>query len=519
MLIRRIGCGLLLSQCLFLGQASLAQNEIPVGPGPQAPDYELEDGPVVETLQGLLQGGRHEEVAVFRGVPFAAPPVGELRFRAPQEPEPWQGTRSATEFGTACNVAEDCLTLNIYSPAGAIENDLNLPVMMFIHGGGFGAGSGAIYDGTQFAKQGIVLVSVNYRLGRAGWFSHPALTKEDPDALHGNYGLMDQIAALSWIRDNIQEFGGDAGNVTIFGSSAGGISVNYLMLAQQARGLFHKAISQSGFGRFAMLPLASDDESSVEHYGQMFAKSLGIEGTDDSVAAALRDIPFDVLIGPTDAVGQEGRPLPLIDGKLITSTAMQGFAAGNEAAVPYMVGDSSDEASLLRRALPVRAIYAMLGSAQNRFNEIYDPENTGDIDRNVSLFLTDREIAEPNRALARHHANNGYPTYSYHMSYVPVAERGVRYGMRHGGETPFVFNIAPNGGFDAEGAMLAHSVSSYWSTFAREGEPGSAGGEQWPAITNDSENLMEFSNSGIPSVQSNFHATRLDWVMQQLTAP
>src|SRR5882757_2144866 len=222
--------------------------------------------PIAKVSQGEVQGAAADGVAVFKGLPFAAPPVGDLRWREPQHPANWPGVRPATASSATCVQAEDCLYLNIYQPADA-KKGAHLPVMVWIHGGAFIFGSGSQYDGTQFAKQGIVVVTVNYRLGRAGWFAHPALTAENPRGLLGNSGLMDQIAALEWVRDNIKAFGGDPKNVTIFGESAGAISINYLMLAPQAKGLFAKAISESGFGRLAARPL-----SSVEHNGVTFAE-------------------------------------------------------------------------------------------------------------------------------------------------------------------------------------------------------------------------------------------------------
>src|SRR5580700_1754399 len=197
------------------------------------------NGPIVKVRQGEAQGIVADGVAVYKGLPFAAPPVGDLRWRAPKPAAKWGGVRAANAFSSTCAQAEDCLYLNLYVPAGAKAN-AKLPVMVWIHGGAFIFGSGSGYDGTHFAQQGVIVVTVNYRLGRAGWFAHPALTAENPKGPLGNYGLMDQIAALEWVRDNVKAFGGDTRNVTVFGESAGAISINYLMLAKQARGLYSK---------------------------------------------------------------------------------------------------------------------------------------------------------------------------------------------------------------------------------------------------------------------------------------
>ena len=220
-----------------------------------APSPTPAEGPIVKVKQGEVQGIIADGVAIFKGLPFAAAPVGDLRWRAPQRPAKWSGVRAASAFSSGCAQSEDCLYLNVYEPADT-KRGAKLPVMVWIHGGAFLFGSGSAYDGSHFARQGVVVVTINYRLGRAGWFAHPALTAENPKGPLGNYGLMDQIAALDWVADNVKEFGGDPKNVTIFGESAGAISVNYLMLAPQAKGLFEKALSESGFGRLPARPIS-----------------------------------------------------------------------------------------------------------------------------------------------------------------------------------------------------------------------------------------------------------------------
>jgi len=476
---------------------------------------------VVSTQQGSIEGRTKEGVTLFAGVPFAAPPVAGRRFRPPAPYPSWEGVRKTQTFGSSCRRSEDCLTLNVYTPTRALNASDKLPVMLFLHGGGFVVGSGADHDGTQFARQGVVLVTSNYRLGRAGWFAHPALTQENPEGELANYGLMDQIAALKWIRENIANFGGDADNVTLFGSSAGGISVNFLMLAQQAQGYFHRAVSQSGFGRMAHLPLRSDDGAlSAERFGRQFAESLGINGADANAAAALRALPFETLMAPSKTLtNPAARPLPIIDGRLIVSNVMDGFAAGRQAKVPYVAGGNSDEASRLRRDLPPTAVVASMGKRKADFLALYDPTSSGDIERVASKFMGDQWIEEPNRALARLHAKNGLPTYLYHFSYVPLAQRGSVYGLRHGGEKPFVFNIPPEGGFDELGANLATAANNYWVAFARNGEPGSVDGTLWPVFEPENEARLEFPHDGIPLARKNFNKDRLDWVESLTSSP
>jgi para-nitrobenzyl esterase len=467
-------------------------------------------GDTVKTNQGMVQGAVADGVAVFKGVPFAAPPTGDLRWRPPQPPAKWTETRKASAFSPTCVQAEDCLYLNVYEPADVKQGD-RLPVMVWIHGGAFLFGAGSLYDGSQFARRGVIVVTVNYRLGRAGWFAHPSLTAENPKALLGNYGLMDQIAALQWVKDNIGAFGGDRKNVTIFGESAGAISINYLMLAPAAKGLFAKAIAESGFGRLAATPI-----SIVEQSGVAFAEKSGVHGTDATAAKALRALSFPDLSANAPPIGAPGQILPMADGKLISGSAAEGFSKDLEAHVPYLLGGNSDEASLTRRGLNASQRLAAVQVSREAFLAAYDPDKTADADRIMARYFTDTSISEPDRDLARIHANHGIPTYLYHFSYVPQAQRATLFGLPHGGEITYVFNTPRATAFDDEGKAIAAAANSYWAQFAKTGDPGSAGGPQWPRFFTDEEFVMEFPSNGIPAAVKHFHKARLDWVEANL---
>jgi len=470
------------------------------------------NGPIIETQQGKLQGVVANDVVVYKGVPFAAPPVGDLRWRAPAPAAKWSNVKAATEFGGNCQQVEDCLYLNVYTPANA-KSGSKLPVMVWIHGGAFIFGSGAAYDGTQFAKQDTVVVTVNYRLGRAGWFAHPALTAENPNGALGNYGLMDQVAALEWVRDNIGAFGGDKDNVTVFGESAGAISINFLMLAPQARGLFHKAISESGFGRLNPIPVHAEGSRSAEQVGLRFAEKVGIKGTDAAAAKALRALSWSDLTKEVGGIGSGDQPLPMADGKMIEADAVRGFAAGKQARVPFLLGGNSDEASLYRRGTNPQQRFNAITQDRDAFLAAFDPDKTNDIPRIVARLITDESISEPDRALARAHAKTGQPTYLYHFSYVPMSMRDQSFGTPHGGEIQYVFNTPRAGGsFDAEGAAIAQAANKYWVAFAKTGNPGSAGGPTWPKFDAADESLVEFGVGGVPVVHKHFHAARLNWV-------
>ena len=346
---------------------------------------------VVRVDSGQLQGVEADGVISFKGIPFAAPPVGELRWRPPQSTPRWTGVRQAAEFGRSCmqgrggpppgagaragapaavaqgappapapaavpapqGPSEDCLYLNVWRPADPAAR--NLPVMVWIYGGGFvgGSSSSPNTSGLQFAKQGVVLVSMNYRVGRFGFFAFPALSSERPNENKGNYAYMDQIAALQWVQRNIAAFGGNPNNVTIFGFSAGGVSVHSMLASPQARGLFHKAIVHSGGSRDSVLtarPMRADGVDpnypvSAETIGINFAKSMGIEGTDQAALAKLRGLSADeVLRGAPPQPGvtvPSYETTPILDGRLITETAETAYKARRQPRVPLMLGSNS----------------------------------------------------------------------------------------------------------------------------------------------------------------------------------
>jgi para-nitrobenzyl esterase len=488
----------------LMAAPAFSQAPRPTGETAAAP---APNGPLVKTRQGELRGTVADGVAVYKGLPFAAPPVGDLRWRAPRPAAKWSGVRTATAFSSTCAQAEDCLYLNLYVPADAKANS-KLPVMVWIHGGAFVFGSGSAYDGTHFAQQGVIVVTVNYRLGRAGWFAHPALTAEDSKgkSILGNYGLMDQIAALEWVRDNIKAFGGDTKNVTIFGESAGAISVNYLMLAKQAQGLYVRALAESGFGRIDAKPISAVAESNVA-----WAEKAGVKGTDAAAAKALRAIPWSEMVAANPSIGASNQILPMNDGKLITETVAIGFQKGDEARVPYLLGGNSDEASLTRRGFNAPQTLAAIQYNRLALLAAYDPDNSGDADRIMARVITDRTISEPDRDLARLHTQHGSATYVYHFSYTAAAQRSTLIGLPHGGEITYVFNTPRGSGFDAEGKAISLAANKYWAQFGKNGDPDSAGGVQWPKFDLQNEALLEFPASGVPVAQMHFHKARLDW--------
>ncbi|WP_372786661.1 carboxylesterase/lipase family protein [Phenylobacterium sp.] len=462
--------------------------------------------PTVTIRQGALHGAVVEGVEEFWGIPYAAPPVGDLRWRPPAAGPSWKGERDATKAGASCQPArdgtqvEDCLFANVTRPAGA-KPGAKLPVLVWIHGGGFTIGSatgafGAETDGIQFAKDGVITVSVSYRLGRAGWFAHPALCKEGPC---GNYGLMDQIAALKWVQANVAAFGGDPKNVTIAGESAGGISVLELMLAPDARGFFQKAIGESSFGRLE--PTAMADAQAA---GLTAAATAGVSGEDAAAAAALRKVALSAMpyTGPFTS-----RAGPILDGRYVQSGIYEGFAAGKQAKVPLLIGGNSNEASLFRpKAEAVDAIPAERKAAAIA---AFDPKGTGNKAQMANDMATRQYITEPDRAISRAQAKTGQPVYAYYFSYVsPGAKAQLPFGAPHTAEIKYAF-AGPKQKFAPEDLALAKAVNAYWAAFIKSGNPDSAGGPAWPKFA-PNETYMEFSADG-PAPHEHFLKAQLDW--------
>lgn len=471
--------------------------------------------------QGVLIGRREGAVSSFRGVPYAAPPVGPLRWRAPRPPAPWSQPRDAGQVGALCiqppsggdpgvgppPMSEDCLTLNVWTPAERAEPR---PVMVWIHGGGFNNGSGtaALYDGANLAKRGVVVVTVNYRLGRLGFFDHPALAAErargEPG---GNYGMMDIVAALKWVRENAGAFGGDAGNVTVFGESAGGAAVTRLMISPEARGLFHRAVVQSGLGRDTGVPLDAPSAvggPSLRDRGMAFARTIGA-----TTAAELRALPAEALLRP--APNFYGGDNLVIDGRLVTEDVETAFSGGREAPVPLIIGTNSAEFWWIRpqEINPYGAIDDALTS-QERV-DLYAAY--GGEDGYRAHVVSDLAFNEPARHLARLHARNGHPTYLYRFDVVPDSNPEPSGGATHASERPYVFDNLhtvgrPTGERDQR---AAEAMAGYWTRFAAKGDPNGEGRPAWPEFGPGRDRLLEFTNDG-PVARPIPFADRLDLI-------
>ena len=441
-------------------------------------------GPQVTVDTGRLQGAREGDVRVFRGIPFAAPPVGNRRWREPALAPAWEGVRDATQFGAAClqpggrtepwaqvgPTSEDCLFLNVWRPD---TEATGLPVMVFIHGGGFTYGSPSVplYDGVALAERGVVLITINYRLSRLGFFAHPALTAEDPDGRLGNYGLMDAVAALQWVQRNAAAFGGDAGNVTLFGESAGAGMVQLLMASDEANGLFHKAISQSGAGGTILAPIRGAAPNAAETIGRTWAEQHGLS---DATAEQLRAMPIELV--PTD------RGAPMIDGRVVRASPGAPFGAGTEAKVPMLIGANSHENTLYGDNDTI--VRAILGADYDGFLERYQAANDGSRDDARRELREDVLSLQQSMFVGQMHAANGAPTWAYNFRQVRSDEREGSLGTMHGGEMEFLFGALPEGQvWDDADREASRLTGDYWVRFARTGDPNGDGAPEWRPLS------------------------------------
>lgn len=469
---------------------------------------------VVKLSDGLVAGDRASDgVRIFKGIPFAAPPVGGLRWRAPQPVAPWTGTRSAKAFGTNCvqnivperkpwtsefmasgPIGEDCLYLNVWTPSASAATR---PVFVWFHGGGLVEGSGAIpiYDGTALAKKGVVVVTINYRLGIFGYFAHPDLTAEAAGRGASNFGYFDQIAALQWVQRNIAAFGGDPSRVTIGGQSAGAGSVHALTASPIARGLFTQAIAHSGSG----VGRAARALADAERDGVRLAESVGARTLED-----LRKLPPGAL---TSAV-PPGAPIrwnAVVDGRLLPAEIDAVFARGQQNDVPTLTGLTADEGS----SAPT---YGTLGAdafrtvLRERFGDLADealrlypvstPEQTT---ASQKASARDQGLVSMHVWASRRARTGRTKAYTYYWTHTLPGPDAGTYGAFHTSEVPYVFNALTAGRpFTGADRAIAETMSSYWANFIATGDPNGTALPRWPAFEPGKAMTMEAGDAFAP---------------------
>ena len=459
------------------------------------------DSGVIEGVPALTPG-----VTAYLGIPYAAPPVGELRWRPPQPADPWPNVRNADRYSPACMQyymvplswanfgdyepkSEDCLYANVWTPAKSADE--KLPVLVWIHGGGYFAGSATerLHHGDNLAAKGVILVSFNYRLGAFGFMAHPDLTKESPNHASGNYGLMDQVAALQWVHRNIAAFGGDPSRVTIFGESAGAGSVNCMQATPLTKGLFQGVIAESGsaFSRFGFGGGSSKSLAEAEREGVSFAQGMGA-----NTIAEMRAIPAERILVAAKSV-PFGVYAPITDGYVLPEDVYAIFSEGKQNDVPVLVGSNSDEGTVLGAVQP----RGLTPELQREYDTLYPPERTVNTTAGAALWMM--------RTWARLEMKTGtHKAYEYYFSRaVPYptdqkfASDVSHLGAHHGSEISYVFNNldvrkARNWPWTKEDYGLADMMSSYWVNFATKLDPNGPGLPVWPVYDDSHPQVMHF---------------------------
>lgn len=490
----------------------------------------------VRISSGLVSGVRSADrrVRVFKGIPYARPPVGERRWRAPEPPEPWDGTRPAEQFGPRClqpsrlpnsigyfgpePQSEDCLYLNVWTAAESGED--RRPVMVWIHGGAFYLGSGAlpIFQGEALARRGAVVVTVNYRLGRLGFLAHPLLSRESSRRSSGNYGWLDLIAALHWVQDNIGAFGGDPDNVTIFGQSAGSSTVNAFMASPKTRGLFHRAIGQSGGalgrpgrpGGSSMLMLDAAEKAGLE-----FSRALGANSLNDLRSQSAQAIQ---LIRPEagwtmQPILDPSQPGPIeretawaiIDGDVLVQPPRDVFSHGAQHAVPLLTGANGNEGALFAPAPSLSAFTSKmsseLGDRAAAFSAFYPADNDAAAAAASLAARGEQTFVAQNWSWARLHARTGQPVYHYRFDRASPQGEFATLGAFHGAEIPYVFGTLDvrTWPWTASDRRLSEIMSSYWINFALAGDPNGEGVPHWPKFDDRKPTTMLFAGQPTPT--------------------
>ena len=472
---------------------------------------QLDSGPII----GKIEDG----VSIFPGIPYAAPPVGEFRWKPPQKVASWTQVRKCTSFGPSCpqpdqkdtfTFSEDCLYLNVWTTAE--KPDERLPVMVWIHGGAFNFGSASLpeYDGKNLARKGVVLVTINYRLGPFGFLVHPLLSGESPHNTSGNYGLLDQIAALRWVQKNITSFGGDPERVTIFGQSAGSRSVTLLMISPLSAGLFHRAIAESGgpiIGSEYLSPNFNGNMEHVSKMGQKVASRLGCDKSEDVLADMRARSAQEILKAAdckTDIFDDGGIFFaPVFDGWVIPGDPFAAYSGGEQHDVPIIVGSTLNEGNIYLGNKTDLSVEKYKSFLKSRFADNYEkafemfPVNKAqDVAPALDKILTVAANAQPARLVAQSMEHKKSRAYLYQFTRLPDTAMARKLGVHHGVDIAYVFgNINKSDGYDDTDLWLSSKMMDYWVNFAKTGNPNGQGLTDWPAYESKSDINLEFSDT------------------------
>ncbi|NPU83669.1 MAG: carboxylesterase family protein [Syntrophaceae bacterium] len=473
---------------------------------------------VIPIDSGPISGKAEDGLQIFLGIPYAAPPVGDLRWKPPQEVALWTQVRTCREFGRSCpqtgqsdpgTFSEDCLYLNVWTPAK--KPDEKLPVMVWIHGGGFNFGSASLpeYNGGNLAKKGVVVVTLNYRLGPLGFLAHPLLSTESAHNVSGNYGLLDQIAALKWVQRNIAAFGGDPGRVTVFGQSAGSRSVTLLMISPLSAGLFQRAVAQSGgpiIGSEYLNPVFNGDMAGVSKMGRKLASRLGCDKAADVPACLRARSAQEILVAADCKTGLFDEGLffaPVFDGRVLPPNPRMAYLDGRQHDVPIIVGSTLNEGNIYLAGVTDLTVDKYMSFLKSRFAGdsgkalgMFPALEAKDVAPAVDRVVTVAANAHPARLVARSMERKKSRAYLYQFTRRPGTAMARKLGVHHGVDLAYVFgNMKKEDGYNDMDRLLSAQMTAYWVNFARTGNPNGPGLSDWPAYDSESDLNLEFSDT------------------------
>lgn len=494
---------------------------------------------IVQLDSGPITGVVDDAISTFRGIPYAMPPVGDLRWQPPQPPQTWTAVRECNQFGPSCPQPkessssvynEDCLYLNVWTPK--IQSQEKLPVMVWIHGGAFNFGGASLpeYDGKHLAAQGVVVVTINYRLGPLGFLVHPLLDDESGKGVSGNYGLLDQIAALQWVQRNIAAFHGDPAQVTIFGQSAGSRSVSLLLLSPLSQGLFKGAIAESGgpiIGSEFLSPAFNGDKKNVARMGQELAQRLGCDQADD-VLAVLRAQPAEEIVKAaacSTGLFDDGLFFaPVFDGWVLPENPRLALREGRIQAVPVITGSTGNEGALYLTQEPSltkqhyqKYFDSRFGAFSTQAMQVFPALTQEEVGPAIDKVITVGANAYPARLTAQAIEQKGINSYVYQFTRIPRTALAGKAGAHHGVELAYVFgNMKKEDGYEEVDQRLSQYMMGYWVNFAKTGNPNGAGLPKWPQYKAAEDLTLEFGDQ--INVTQHVFSKELSFIEKVMTA-